>query len=126
MFGGGRAQLRLTDAAHVLESPIEIVAQPPGKNLQNMQLLSGGERALTAIAILFSILKMKPSPFCILDEIEAALDDANVSRYAQYLKKICRGNAVYCHYPQKGHDGACRCALWRDDAGEGHFQIDFR
>ena len=88
MFGGGRAQLRLTDAAHVLESPIEIVAQPPGKNLQNMQLLSGGERALTAIAILFSILKMKPSPFCILDEIEAALDDANVSRYAQYLKKF--------------------------------------
>ena len=85
MFGGGRAQLRLTDAAHVLESPIEIVAQPPGKNLQNMQLLSGGERALTAIAILFSILKMKPSPFCIL---EAALDDANVSRYAQYLKKF--------------------------------------
>ena len=88
MFGGGRAQLRLTDAAHILESPIEIVAQPPGKNLQNMQLLSGGERALTAIAILFSILKMKPSPFCILDEIEAALDDANVSRYAQYLKKF--------------------------------------
>ena len=88
MFGGGRAELRLTDAAHVLESQIEIVAQPPGKNLQNMQLLSGGERALTAIAILFSILKMKPSPFCILDEIEAALDDANVSRYAQYLKKF--------------------------------------
>ncbi len=88
MFGGGKAQLRLTDTAHVLESPIEIVAQPPGKNLQNMQLLSGGERALTAIAILFSILKMKPSPFCILDEIEAALDDANVSRYAQYLKKF--------------------------------------
>ena len=88
MFGGGKAELRLTDAAHVLESPIEIVAQPPGKNLQNMQLLSGGERALTAIAILFSILKMKPSPFCILDEIEAALDDANVSRYAKYLKKF--------------------------------------
>lgn len=88
MFGGGKAYLRLTDTAHVLESPIEIVAQPPGKNLQNMQLLSGGERALTAIAILFSILKMKPSPFCILDEIEAALDDANVSRYAQYLKRF--------------------------------------
>ena len=94
MFGGGRAQLRLTDAAHVLESPIEIVAQPPGKNLQNMQLLSGGERALTAIAILFSILKMKPSPFCILDEIEAALDDANVSRYAQYLKKLQRKRSL--------------------------------
>ncbi|WP_405726242.1 chromosome segregation protein SMC [Anaerotignum sp.] len=88
MFGGGKAYLKLTDADNVLESPIEIVAQPPGKNLQNMQLLSGGERALTAIAILFSILKMKPSPFCILDEIEAALDDANVSRYARYLKQF--------------------------------------
>ena len=88
MFGGGKAYLKLMDTEHVLESPIEIVAQPPGKNLQNMQLLSGGERALTAIAILFSILKMKPSPFCILDEIEAALDDANVSRYAQYLKRF--------------------------------------
>lgn len=88
MFGGGKAYLKLTDAENVLESPIEIVAQPPGKNLQNMQLLSGGERALTAIAILFSILKMKPSPFCILDEIEAALDDANVTRYAQYLKRF--------------------------------------
>ncbi|MBQ2412798.1 MAG: chromosome segregation protein SMC, partial [Anaerotignum sp.] len=84
MFGGGKAYLKLTDAENVLESPIDIVAQPPGKNLQNMQLLSGGERALTAIAILFSILKMKPSPFCILDEIEAALDDANVTRYARY------------------------------------------
>lgn len=88
MFGGGKAYLKLMDTEHVLESPIEIVAQPPGKNLQNMQLLSGGERALTAIAILFSILKMKPSPFCILDEIEAALDDANVSRFAQYLKRF--------------------------------------
>ncbi|MDO4531102.1 MAG: chromosome segregation protein SMC [Bacillota bacterium] len=88
MFGGGKAYLKLTDSANVLASPIEIVAQPPGKNLQNMQLLSGGERALTAIAILFSILKLKPSPFCILDEIEAALDDANVSRYARYLKQF--------------------------------------
>ena len=84
----GQHLLKLTDAENVLESPIEIVAQPPGKNLQNMQLLSGGERALTAIAILFSILKMKPSPFCILDEIEAALDDANVTRYARYLKQF--------------------------------------
>lgn len=88
MFGGGKAYLKLLDTERVLESPIEIVAQPPGKNLQNMQLLSGGERALTAIAILFSILHMKPSPFCILDEIEAALDDANVSKFAQYLKKF--------------------------------------
>lgn len=88
MFGGGKAYLKLTNPEKVLESAIEIVAQPPGKNLQNLQLLSGGERALTAIAILFSILKLKPSPFCILDEIEAALDDANVTRYAKYLKRF--------------------------------------
>lgn len=90
MFGGGKAYLKLANEQQALESAIEIVAQPPGKSLQNMQLLSGGERALTAIAILFSILKMKPSPFCILDEIEAALDDANVRRYAQYLTKFSK------------------------------------
>lgn len=88
MFGGGKAYLKLSDQNSVLDSPIEIIAQPPGKSLQNMQLLSGGERALTAISILFSILKIKPSPFCILDEIEAALDDANVRRYAQFLKRF--------------------------------------
>lgn len=88
LFGGGKAYLELTDSNNVLESGIDIIAQPPGKNLQNMMLLSGGERALTAVAILFAILKLKPSPFCILDEIEAALDDANVNRYANYLKKF--------------------------------------
>lgn len=88
MFGGGKAYLKLSDETNVLDSGIDIIAQPPGKNLQNMMLLSGGERALTAIAILFSILKMKPSPFCVLDEIEAALDDANVNRYANYLKRF--------------------------------------
>lgn len=88
MFGGGRAYLKLSEEDDVLESGIDIIAQPPGKNLQSMMLLSGGERALTAIAILFSILKMKPSPFCILDEIEAALDDANVLRFGDYLKRF--------------------------------------
>lgn len=87
MFGGGQAYLKLSDS-DILESGIEIIAQPPGKNMQNMMLLSGGERALTAIAILFAILKMKPSPFCILDEIEAALDDSNVKRFADYLKSF--------------------------------------
>lgn len=89
MFRGGKAYLQL-DGENVLESGIDIIAQPPGKNLQNMMLLSGGERALTAIALLFAILKLKPSPFCILDEIEAALDDANVNRYADYLKKFSK------------------------------------
>lgn len=87
LFGGGRAELILTDAENVLECGIEIEVQPPGKKLQNMMLLSGGERAFTAIALLFAILKLKPSPFCILDEIEAALDDANVGRFAEYIKR---------------------------------------
>ena len=71
-----------------METGIEIVAQPPGKKLQNLSLLSGGERALTAIALLFSILNIRPVPFCILDEVEAALDEANVVRYSQYLKSL--------------------------------------
>jgi chromosome segregation protein len=87
MFGGGKAGLNLQDHKNVLESGIEITAQPPGKSLQTLLLLSGGERALTAIALLFAILRMKPSPFCVLDEIEAALDDANVARFAQFLRQ---------------------------------------
>lgn len=87
LFGGGRADLRLTDPEDLLNTGVEIVAQPPGKKLQNLGLLSGGERALTAIALLFSILKVRPVPFCILDEVEAALDEANVHRFSQYLKR---------------------------------------
>ncbi|MCL2565636.1 MAG: chromosome segregation protein SMC [Defluviitaleaceae bacterium] len=94
IFGGGTAYLQLSDEENVLESGIEIIAKPPGKALQNLSLLSGGERALTATALLFAILRMKPSPFCILDEIESALDDANAARYINYLQKF-RGETQF-------------------------------
>ena len=90
LFGGGKAELSLEDENNVLECGIDIKVQPTGKKLQNMLLLSGGERALTAICLLFAILKINPAPFCILDEIEAALDDVNVYRYAEYLKKFSK------------------------------------
>lgn len=90
LFGGGRAELKLTNPDDLLNTGVDIIAQPPGKKLQNLSLLSGGERALTAIALLFSILKVRPVPFCILDEVEAALDEANVVRFSQFLRKFSR------------------------------------
>ena len=88
LFGGGKGELKLTDPGNVLESGIEINVAPPGKVIKNLSLLSGGEQSFVAIAIYFAILKLRPSPFCILDEIEAALDDVNVTRYAQYLRNF--------------------------------------
>ena len=90
LFGGGRGTLELMEDEDILTAGIKIIAQPPGKKLQNMMQLSGGEKALTAIALLFAIQSLKPSPFCLLDEIEAALDDSNVDRYAEYLHKLTK------------------------------------
>ena len=90
LFGGGKGTLELIEEEDVLEAGIRIIAQPPGKKLQNMMQLSGGEKALTAIALLFAIQNLKPSPFCLLDEIEAALDESNVGRFAKYLHKLTK------------------------------------
>ena len=90
LFGGGKGTLELDEEADILEAGIRIISQPPGKKLQNMMQLSGGEKALTAIALLFAIQNLKPSPFCLLDEIEAALDDSNVGRFAGYLQKLTK------------------------------------
>jgi len=90
LFEGGRAELIVSGEGSVLDCGIEINAQPPGKKLQNISLLSGGERALTAIALLFAILNTKATPFCVLDEIEAALDDVNITRFTRYLKEVSK------------------------------------
>lgn len=102
MFGGGQAELRLTDEDDYLESGVEIYAQPPGKKLSSLSLLSGGERALTAISLLFSVLKVRVSPFIILDEVEAALDESNVLRYAQYLRQLAENTQFIVITHRKG------------------------
>ncbi|MCT4565032.1 MAG: chromosome segregation protein SMC [Maledivibacter sp.] len=102
LFNGGKAKLILEEKENLLESNIDIIAQPPGKKLQNLSLLSGGEKALTAIALLFSILRTKPTPFCILDEIEAALDDVNIFRFAEFLKEFSKNSQFIVITHRKG------------------------
>jgi chromosome segregation protein len=102
LFGGGKADLILTNPEDLLETGIDIVAQPPGKKLQNLSLLSGGEKALTAISLLFAILKVRPVPFCVLDEVEAALDDANVIRFSDYLREFSKNSQFIVITHRKG------------------------
>ena len=102
MFNGGEADIIVEDMNEILECEIKIMAQPPGKKLQTLDLLSGGEKALTAISLLFAILKNKPTPFCVLDEIEAALDDVNVDRFAAYLKEIVNDSQFILITHRKG------------------------
>ena len=102
LFGGGKGTIELNEEDDILEASITIISQPPGKKLQNMMQLSGGEKALTAISLLFAIHNLKPSPFCLLDEIEAALDDSNVSRYANYLHKLTENTQFIVITHRKG------------------------
>lgn len=106
LFGGGKGTLELIEDEDILEAGIRIISQPPGKKLQNMMQLSGGEKALTAIALLFAIQNLKPSPFCLLDEIEAALDDSNVGRFAGYLKKLTKNTQFIIITHRRGTMGA--------------------
>ncbi len=108
LFGGGTAEIILgNDSEDVLECAIDIKAQPPGKKLQLLSLLSGGERALTAIAIVFAMLKLKPTPFCFLDEIEAALDDANIDNFAEYLREFSKSTQFVVVTHRKGTMERC-------------------
>lgn len=113
LFGGGTAALKLTDPNDVLGSGIDIEVQPPGKKLQSLFLLSGGERALTVIALLFALLSYQPSPFCILDEIDAALDEANVDRFAKFLAAYAESTQFICYHTPQRHYGSRACSARR-------------
>ncbi len=126
LFGGGKGTLELDEEADILEAGIQIISQPPGKKLQNMMQLSGGEKALTAIALLFAIQNLKPSPFCLLDEIEAALDDSNVGRFASVFTEVDEKHTIYYNYTQTWYNECCRPAVWYHHAGKRCIYTGFR
>ena len=114
LFGGGKANLLLVDESDPLESGIDIIARPPGKQLQSITLLSGGERTMTAVALLFSIYMVKPAPFCVLDEMDAPLDESNINRFIKILDRFVGQSPIRRHLAQQAHDRPGRRALWRD------------
>ena len=122
LFGGGTGEMRLTEADSSGDPGIDVVAQPPGKRLQNVMLLSGGEKALTALALLIAIFRYQPSPFCILDEVDAPLDEANVGRFADMVARMGAANAIHRGDAQSPHDGNGAGAVRRDHAGTGRLQ----
>ena len=113
----------MTDDA--LESGIDIIAQPPGKRLQNVLLLSGGEKAMAALALVLGIFHYRPSPFCLLDEVDAPLDEANIGRFTGKVVSHVREHAIHRHHPQQTHDGNGARALWRDDGGSRRVETGF-
>ena len=114
LFGGGFARLSLTDPSDLGSTGIEIVARPPGKKPQALAMLSGGERALTAVALLFAMLEVRPVPFCVLDEVDAALDEANIGRFAEALRSLADRTQFIVITHNRGHDRGGRRALRRD------------
>ena len=123
LFNGGTAELRLSDPDDLMETGIEIAAQPPGKKLQALSLLSGGERTLTAIALLFAMLNIKPTPFCVLDEIEAALDEANTGMYAEFLKEDSRKRRSSSSSPIKKKAWKCPTPCTASRCRNAAFQV---
>ena len=123
LFGGGKAELRLTESEDPLEAGLEIHASPPGKKLQVMSLLSGGEQALTALSLLFAVFMTNPAPICVLDEVDAPLDDLNVERFCALVKDICRPHrhALPDHHPPSRHHGAHGPAVRRHHGRAGRF-----
>ena len=117
LFGGGQAFMRLTDAETGAESGIDIVASPPGKKLQNIMLLSGGEKALTALSLLVGIFQFQPAPFCVLDEVDAPLDETNIGRFAELITEMAADHPVPRHHPLQAHHADGRRHLRRHHAG---------
>ena len=122
LFGGGTGEMRLTDETNIAESGIDIVASPPGKRLQNVLLLSGGEKSLTAMALLMAIFHYQPSPFCILDEVDAPLDEPNIERLTRLIREMSGADAVHRHHARQADHGGRPGAVRRDDAGAGRIE----
>ena len=124
LFGGGTGEMRLTDPENLAESGIDIVCSPPGKRLQNVLLLSGGEKALAAVALLMAIFKYQPSPFCVMDEVDAPLDEANIGRLTRLITDVGR-DAVRSDHALQAHHGSGAGAVRRDHAGARSFAAGF-